>query len=353
MRNTIKHLQRLSLYGIVGLTLSVFGTSQVLGTIDKASNKQLAKSYPGLVNSSLANTNLIQENGQVVKPLLDFLALFNIKHQGTVKSINAAMQENFIRKPGLERWDMVDSEVDKRLRTSALKLLRNMDLVDAIPHFRVDVDYFILFGASLPRVEKRFDDFLTQYNAGTLQCKHIVLLGGVRKLQPSEITRMKAIAIPGISFADFLKELNIKQSDLTETHMLRFIWKAKATKLLKNQFQEHKNLFFIDCTNTTDGTNQRPTAITTVQTWLKDYLPKPGSCHANVEKPYGIRMEKGLRLELEKYSRQLVNLKKRFSITWNSPASDPNLLLVIYKDELARTFLHEYNLKKYLGIIID
>ncbi|OJW73505.1 MAG: hypothetical protein BGO68_03640 [Candidatus Amoebophilus sp. 36-38] len=351
MKNSIKYLRLLSLYGIVGLILSVFGTSQVLGTIDKTSNKQLARNYPGIVDSSLANINLIQENGQVVKPLLDFLALFNIRHDGTVRSINAAMQENFIRKSGLERWDVIDTQEDKRLRTPALRLLRNMELVDAILHFQVNADYFLLFGATIPRAEKRFNDFLAQYNAGTLQCKHIVFLGGVRKLQPSEIERMKVIS--GISFAGFLKDLNIKETDLTEAHMLRFIWKTKATKRLKDKFQEPKNLFFINSTNITDGANERPTSINTIETWLKAYLPTPGSCHANVEKPYGIRIEKSLRYELEKYNRQLINVKKRFSITWNSSASDPNLLLAIYKDELARTFLTEYNLKKYLGIIKD
>jgi hypothetical protein len=348
----MKYLQRLSLYGMVGLILFVFGTNYVLGAINKASNKQLTKSYPGLVKSSLANVNLIQENGQVVKPLLDFLALFNIRHQGTVKSINAAMQENFIRKPDLERWDMVDTEADKKLRASALKLLRNMDLVDAIPHFRVDADYFLLFGATLPRVEKRFDDFLTQYNAGTLQCKHIVFLGGSRKLMPSEVARMKVI--PGISFVHFLKDLNIKEADLTEAHMLRFIWKAKAAKRLKDRFQEHINLFFVNATKE-GSVNQRPNTNNIIEAWLQECIPTPGNCHANVEKPYGLRMEKSLRYELEKYSRQLINVdpKKQFCITWNSPTSDSHLLLAIYKDELARTFYSEYNLKKYLGIIID
>jgi len=233
----------------------------------------------------------------------------------------------------------------------ALRLLRNMDFVDAIPHFQVNADYFILFGASLPRVEKRFNDFLVQYNAGTLQCKNIVFLGGIRKLQPSEIQTLRNT--PGKIFENFLKEIDKREVDLTEADILRFVWMTKATSTLKRKFQEPKNLYFVNATDITQGTNQRPTAATTVEAWLKDFLPTPGSCHANVEKPYAIRMEKVLRLALERYSRQLISPKNRFSISWNSPAVDNNLLLAVYKDELARAFCEEYKLKKYLGIIRD
>lgn len=345
MRNLIKNLQVISLYGII----FVFSISQVAAINSTTDNKQLGKNYPGLVKSNLANVNLIQDNGQAIKPLLNFLDLFGIKHQGTVKSINAAMQEHFIRKPSLERWDVVDTEQDKKLRIPALRQLINMGFVNAIPHFQVSVDYFILFGATLPRVEKRFNDFLVQYNAGTLQCKNIVLLGGVRKLQPSEIQALKNT--PGNTFETFLKKLKKRELDLTEADMIRFVWMTKANNNLKRNFQEYKNLYFVNSTDITEGTNQRPTTTTTVEAWLRDFLPTPGSCHANVEKPYGIRMEKVLRLALERYNRQLISPKNQFSISWNSPVADNNLLLAIYKDELARAFCEEYKLKKYLGII--
>lgn len=348
MKNRTIYLRTLGLYILMCLIVCISSPNQVLGIGTKSKQKQAKTIYPGLVSSTLASHNLIKEDGHVVKPLLEFLTLFGIKHQGTLKSIHLAMQEHFIRKPGLERWDLVDTTADTKVRTSALKLLKNMDMVDAIPHFKVNADYFILFGSTVPIVEMRFNDFLKQYNAGTLQCKNIVFLGGTRRLQPSEIERMKVIS--SVIFASFIKELNKQEAELTEADMLHFMWKVKAPSGLKYNFQERKNLYFVKSTNITTA-NQRPGATDTIRTWLREYIPTPGSCHANVEKPYAIRIEKALRHELEKYSRELITIKKHFSITWNSPASESDLLLSVYKDELARAFTEEYNLKKYLGII--
>jgi hypothetical protein len=64
-------------------------------------------------------------------------------------------------------------------------------------------------------------------------------------------------------------------------------------------------------------------------------------------------MEKNLRLLLEKHSQTSGLTNQRFSITWNSPAAPNDLLLANHKDELARTFYQEYQLKKYLGVIKD
>ncbi|ACE06576.1 hypothetical protein Aasi_1254 [Candidatus Amoebophilus asiaticus 5a2] len=355
MEKLIRNLRVLSLYIIIGIIFTPI-TSQVSAAGTSTTNKQVGKVYPGLVSSSLININLIDSNKKPVKPLLDFLKLYNIKHQGTLKSIKLAMEKYFIRKPGLERWDLVDTEQDAKARTEALRLLRNMDFIDPIPHFKVNVDYFLLFGATLPTVEKRFADFLAQYNSSTLQCKNIVLLAGDRKLRTHEIERMKNTL--GVNFRDFLKDINRQESELTEADIMRYIWRTKAPASLKNNFQESKNLFFVTSAfvkalNTIKGNEQRPTTASTIEDWIKGCIPTPGSCHANVEKPYGIRMEKTLRLALEKYSREPVNLKKPFSITWNSPAADNNLLMAVYKDELARAYSQEYELKKYLGIISE
>jgi hypothetical protein len=355
MEKLIRNLRVLSLYVIIAMLFNPV-TSQASAVGTATTNKQVGRVYPSLVSSSLINTDLIDLDRKPVKPLLDFLKLYNIKHQGTLKSINAAMQENFLRKSGLERWDLVDTAQDVRVRTAALKLLKNMGFVDAISHFKVSPDYFLLFGDSLPSVERRFNDFLEQYNAGTLQCKNIILLGSARGLKSDELRRIKDTL--GNNFKDFLKDINKKESELTEADMLRYIWRTKAIINLKNKFQESKNLFFINSAlinalKTIQGKPQRATTSDTIVDWIKGCIPTPGSCHANVEKPYAVRMEKVLRLALEKYSREPVSLEKPFSITWNSPASDNNLLMAVYKDELARAYSQEYELKKYLGIISE
>lgn len=306
-------------------------------------------SYPEVVNSSLLEYNLIKPDGGISEDLLAFLKLFGVQHEGTVQSVNTAMQQNFIRKAGQERWDLQDNSQDVVLRNQALALLKKMGLVNEIPHFQVDADYFLLFGATLSRSEQRFKDFVEQYTAGTLQCKNVILLGGVRKLQPSELDYIKDIL--GVSFINFLAKLGKKETDLTEADMLRFIWENEGPETLKSKFHESINLFFINSTDITQGTNQRPTTNSTIEAWLEECKPVPGKCHGNVEQPYGTRIEKNLRTCLEKYSRQLGVTSPKFSITWNSPAADDTLLLGVYKDELARNFYQEYNFKKSLHII--
>jgi len=337
MKNKVKHL---GLYVALSSVIAFAGAA-----------KQATKSSVGLVQSSLSDINLIKQDGQVDDSLLKLLKLVGIKHEGTIESINTAMQANFLRKPGEERWHLSDSDQDEKSRASALALLKKMSMVDEISHTKANADYFLVFGGILPRIEQRFKDFVVQYSQGTLHCQNIVLLGGVRKLQANELISIKKRL--GTSLSHFLTRLHKEEEELTEADVLRFIWDTQATPALKLHFKEGKNLFLINSTATTQGTNNRPTTGSTIETWLRDFRPRPGSCHANVEKPYGIRMEKALRLCLEKYSRQLADDNTNFSITWNSPAADGNLSLAVYKDELARTFYQEYALKRFLGVGLD
>ncbi|MEL7063813.1 MAG: hypothetical protein AAFP00_08745, partial [Bacteroidota bacterium] len=128
-----------------------------------------------LVQSSLSGANLVSEEGQVDPHLLAFLDLYSLKHDGTVASVDQAMQENFLRKPGTERRDLANSQLDTKVQAEAMDLLSQMELVEEIPHTHVNVDYFLLFGAMLPKIETRLTDFIQQYNQGTLHCKNIVL----------------------------------------------------------------------------------------------------------------------------------------------------------------------------------
>lgn len=301
-----------------------------------------------MINSSFISSDLIQPNGKIIEPLADFLKLFKIKHEDSLESINEAMQVNFIRKPGLERWDLVDLEEDQQLRSQALSLLQTMGFVQATPTTALQVDYFLLFGATLSRIEKRFTDFLNQYQTGKLICKNVVLLGGVRYLQPAELDTLKK----DHHFESFLKELNKVETLLTEADVWRFIWQTKANSALQEEFKESKdNLFFVNSTNITHGTNQRATTHTTLEAWLEDFKPTPGACHGNVEKPYGPRIKNNLEYVLAKKYYKNNPGAQRFKISWNSPAANEDTLLSVYKDELARCFYQEYMLKKELGIL--
>lgn len=301
-----------------------------------------------IVKSSMSALRLLKEGNAIDPHLLEFLLLFGIEHDGTVASVDQAMQANFIRKPGLERKDLKDNEEEQSLRPRALELLKLMGMVDEIPHSEVSADYLLLFGAMLNRMRSRFADFLIQHNQKTFKCRNVILLGGVRKIMKGEMATIEH------DFTDeYIQQLLTQvgkqdRSCLTEADLWRVVWDQEASEELKANFKEGKNLFFINSTQTTDGTNNRPTTKTTLEEWYATCQPEPGSCHGNVEKPYGVRMEKVLRILLSSKSKCLGTGSKRFSITWNSPAAVEKLPIAVYKDELARTFHEEILLKRVI-----
>ena len=300
----------------------------------------------GLVKSSMEEKNLINKDGSVHPSLLKLLDLYGLQHDGTVESINKAMQASFLRKSGKERRDLADTSLDQKVKEQAMPCLMQMGFVEAIPHTEINADYFLLFGAMIGGIERRFRDFMEQYSQGTLHCKNLVLLGGTRALRAHEIKEMKQ-ALGVENFAKFLKKVQkIAETALTETDLFRFFWETYATEKIKERFKEGEHLFFVNDTNTA-GTNHRPTTQTTLEAWYKNYHPTPGSCHANVEQPYGMRMEKQLRLFLAQQAQRLEG-NSYFSITWNSPRASKGLCMAVYKDELAREFYMELQLRNFL-----
>ena len=332
---------------LVSITLCSLGLFRECGT-------QHQQVHEGRVQSSMKEKCLLKADGTVDKHLLAFLDLYELKHDGTAASVNQVMQKNFLRPSGKERRDLVDSELDKKLRDKALKLLTNMGLVARVPHTTISVDYFFLFGAMIGAVERRFDDFLAQYNQKTLRCSNLVFLGGVRKLRQHEIEDIETkLGAQGLQA--FLKQINkTDKKELTEADLLRFIWMQYAPDTMKVEFKENDNLFFINSTKTTDGTNKRPITVNTLEAWYETCGPinrkKFAKCHfhANVEQPYALRFEKTLRLFLEKTAQELASDRPLFYITWNSPQASQNLPISIYKDALAREFYTELTLKNFL-----
>lgn len=310
--------------------------------------------HEGQVQSSMKEKRLLKADGTVDKYLLAFLDLCEVKHDGTAASVNQAMQINFLRPRGKERRDLVDSELDKQRRDEAINLLTNMGFIAAIPHAAINTDYFFLFGAMIGAVERRFNDFLAQYNQKTLQCRNLVFLGGVRKLRQHEIEGIeKKLGAQGLQ--DFLAQVSkAAPNELTETDLLRFIWMQYAPDAMKTEFKENDNLFFINASKTTDGANKRPITVNTLEAWYKACGPidrdKFAKCHfhANVEQPYALRIEKTLRLFLEKQSQALGSDSPLFYITWNSPQASQQLPLAAYKDVLAREFYTELALQNFL-----
>jgi hypothetical protein len=302
-----------------------------------------------LVHTSLDHHHLIGVDGKPTKHMASFLKLLGIRHKGTASSVKAALETCCLKKTDLESRSIVDkdTEKDKKVRQQALSILKDMDFVEAIPQKPAAVDYFLLFGANLQTAEKRFNDFVRQYQAGKVVPKNIVFLSTNERLHASELQSIKKSL--GVSLTDFLKEVIKKEALLTKGDIWHFLWKTKAPKELKDAFPTTSHLFFVETKDVTPGQDDRTTTLASLEEWIATAQPAPGSLHANAEKPYAIRIDKEVRWALERHVRTLPPTTQPFSISWNSSAAASNLSLAVYKDEVARAFAREYELKKLLG----
>ncbi len=297
------------------------------------------------VHSSMETRRLLQPDGTVDKNLLELLKLYNLDNDGTPAAVNKAMQEHFLRKPGQERRDLTDGESDSKVNEQAMALIQTMGFVDAIEkedkESKKKIDHFLIFGAMIERIETRFKDCVAQHEAGE-QMGNIVFLGGVRPLRQHETTAVEG-ALDKEGLEAFLKKVGkTDKAALTEADLCRFVWEQYATAKMKTAFEEGKNLFFVNSTTTTEGTNDRPITKNTLEAWLNDCKPTPGRCHSNVEQPYATRLAHTLQLYLEQHSKAPEQEGKTFTITWNSAEAVPGLPLRVFLDEIARAFYTEY-----------
>lgn len=310
-----------------------------------------------LVKSSMESMRLLKAGGKIDKNLLALLKLYELKHDGTPEGVNKAMQKNLLRQRGKERRDLKENEHDQVLKEKALLLYRAMGFIDGFAHTPTndaEIDHFLVFGAMIGAVEKRFKDFVAQYNQG-LRCKHLALLGGVRKLREHEIKHIEE-AFDEESLRQFLSSIHKERETLTEADLFRFVWERYATADMRTDFKEGVNLFFINATTKT-APNNRPNTRSTIEAWYEACQPQLIRLHSdteyirihsNTEQPYAMRMEKTLRGFLEKKSKALPKGASHFSITWNCTSASKETKLPVLNDELAREFYTESVLDKIL-----
>ena len=298
----------------------------------------VALAAPSEVASSLEHIRLIRQDGSIHPALLSLMRHYKLRHDGTPASINKALQNNFLRRPGQERWELNDTLGNHINRASVLQWLQQMALTTAIPPVAREVDYFLLFGALYSSAYKRLEDWRRQYNKGLIRCKQLVLLAGNRQLLPREIAAMRQ-QVGDSAFQRWRQRMGRAKTQLTEALLWEFLWEHCVSTSVQKKFIRGKNWLLINETGY-HPLKHRPTTSSTLFAWHALYHPSPGRCHANVEKPFAVRMEKTLRTFLLE-----AHTPGGWTITWNSAAAAPELPLAVYCDCLARTFYQELQLQ--------
>ena len=81
---------------------------------------------------------MVNSQGKVSDSMLQLLALTGVEHDGSLASIVKETQAQWLRKPGQERWDIV--EQDYKQRDEINKLLKKMGFINEIKPILVKHD---------------------------------------------------------------------------------------------------------------------------------------------------------------------------------------------------------------------
>ena len=221
------------------------------------------------VNQNI-KTDLINEQGRPVKALLKLLAVTGIHHDESLGSIVRETQAAWIRKPGTERWDMIDTQQDSR--DKYFDLFNQLHLIEEIKPQYKKYDYVLLMGCAYPLLEKRIQYLIDLWQAG-IMFERVVILTGARPLTDAE----KKL---------FIEEYKITESNFvpqTEADIMNLVYQ-KIQKPLDMQKVSYM-LIDVPMKKGENGLLARPTTGDTVDLWLQS-KPAPGSCLVISNQPY-------------------------------------------------------------------
>ncbi len=253
-----------------------------------------------LVFFSLSNKNtrvsalssVLVKKHQPTKTLLDMLDNFGVSHDGTLSSIVAQTQKQWLRKKGLERWQIEDTFKNKKDEMSAW--FYQVMAIQEIKPSLMSYDYLLVMGASYPGLCARLKYALELWQRG-IRCKKIVFLVGQRSLD-SDIESEEVLTGP------ILGGIQSKEGWCRPLKMP--LVEIDLAKMLFDRIELPADMkdvatVFGDTPNRVDenGLISRPTMPDTVKSWLLNN-PEPGSCLIVSSQPHCGYYDAAMRLIL-------------------------------------------------------
>lgn len=223
------------------------------------------------IKTNKKSIGIIGDQGQISSDLLKLLEITGVTHDGSLADIVKKTQEQWLRQPGKERWEIVAKDWKKR-EDEILKLIRSLDLVESISPLQKNYDYLLWMGAAYSRVESRLQHIIALWQDG-LRFNDVVILTGARPLIKDEIDKIKQKysvknEVELTTEADCMKYVyeNISMPEAMRAVPVTFV----NVPMFKNQ----------------DGSLKRPTTGDTVNLWFQQAKPTPGNCLVISNQPY-------------------------------------------------------------------
>lgn len=230
--------------------------------------------------SSFAVFTIVDEHGVPGEEVLTLLSKAEIAHDGSLSSIVQATQKAWLRKQGIERWEIEEQDSDKVEQFYAL--FEKLGMMQEIDASSKEYDYVLFLGCSLPAMRERIVFFLKQWEQG-VRCKHIVLAGGPRPLdaQRESLEKLTEIAHEKLPFVSDWQVP--KQLPDIEFDMMKLVW--QQSDLPKEIRSLPVTWVQIPMKELQEGKLVRPGTVDLLQGWLATG-PEKGTCLVISSQPF-------------------------------------------------------------------
>lgn len=217
--------------------------------------------------------HFVDQQGHICPQIEQILALTDIIHDGSLSDIVEKTQEAWLRKPGVERWQI--NKLITKHESQLQKLFNEMEMYQEIKPNKQHFKYLLVLGALFKRMEQRFDYAINLHLSG-IRFDNIVLLAGARPCVADQGENLE-------TFLKFCKKDTLDRNIATEMDMLKLIY--DYSNMPETMRQIPIQIIDVPMLQKADGTLQRPTTADTVTWWLQTN-PTPGNCLAISNQPY-------------------------------------------------------------------
>lgn len=249
-----------------------------------------------------------QQHNDILMQIAD---ITGVQHNDTVESFVASTQQSWLRKKGIERWQIRDTFADKK--DLLMPLLKALGFCETVYPKSTYYTYGLMLGDMVVGLHGRLL-FVKELINRSVRFEQFVLLTGKRMLTQEEIAALSSY-------------LESEHSCKTET---------EAFVLLVKKFlcPGSTPIVLIDTPAVYEqGQLRRPTTADTVNRWIET-KPQPGSCLALSSQPF---------LPYQHLTLKEI-LPADFTIETCGPVDPETDTVAIYLDSLARWLYQEWRL---------
>ncbi len=226
---------------------------------------------------------LITSSKKPTVPLLELLSVCSISHDGTLKDIIAATQQEqpqgFLRPRGKERWHL-SSYLSAR-ENAIYHHCNTLNMIQEVRPTKKSYDAALLHGGNIEGIRRRLAYLIQLWQEG-VRWKQLIILTGKRPLDPvleSEATWYNV----NNGLLTLKPTWQLQQKPLTESDMIRMViaqsllpevWSTLPVIIIDTPLQQ-----------STHGL-VRPTTADTVRQWLSTMQSSTGSFLAISSQPF-------------------------------------------------------------------